>query len=174
MDYQTRLNRPQAYNNPGHAHELTFSCFRRLKMLAKDRSCEWLAKSIVDACRDLNYSLWAYVFMPEHVHLIVFPKELEYDTSELLKQIKEPVSREAVQFLKRKAPEWLQRIQAKHGESVEHHFWQPGRGYDRNITKGQTLQQMIDYLHQNQSGEAWSNTHVIGNGRVPDGLKTCP
>jgi REP-associated tyrosine transposase len=149
MDFRSRLNRPRAYNDPGHAHELTFSCFRRLKMLAKDRSCEWLARAVADACRDLNYSLWAYVFMPEHTHLIVCPRDHPYDTSDFLKQVKEPVSREAVQFLKRNSPEWLLRIQKKHGKSVEHHFWQPGRGFDRNILKGRTLQEMIDYVHLN-------------------------
>ena len=118
-------------------------------MLSKDRTCQWLADAIAIACRDLNYSLWAYVFMPEHVHLIVCPRERAYDTSEFLRHVKEPVSREAVLFLKRESPEWLSRIQAIHGSSVKHHFWQPGRGHDRNIISGRTLQQMIEYVHLN-------------------------
>ena len=118
-------------------------------MLAKDRSCEWLAKELADAYQELKYSLWAYVFMPEHVHLIVFPKEPDYKTSDFLKRIKEPVSRNAVQFLKQESPEWLSKIRVHHGDSVEHPFWQPGRGHDRNILNGSTLLEMIDYIHQN-------------------------
>jgi putative transposase len=51
--------------------------------------------------------------------------------------------------LKREAPEWLPRIRVRRGKRVEHHFWQPGRGYDRNIVNSRTLWAMIDYIHQN-------------------------
>lgn len=149
MDFRDRQCRPRAYNDPGHAHELTFSCFRRIKMLSKERTCQWMAESIAVACRELNYQLWAYVFMPEHVHLVVCAREREYDTSQLLGRIKEPVSRAAVQFLKRESPEWLTRIRVGHGERPKYHFWQPGRGHDRNVIKGKTLLHMIDYTHQN-------------------------
>jgi putative transposase len=118
-------------------------------MLSKERPCVWLAQELVAACQKLNYWLWAYVFMPEHVHVIVCPRERKYDTSEFLKRTKEPVSRQAVEFLKRESPEWLPRIRVPRGDSFEHHFWQPGRGHDRNITKGRTLLRMVDYLHMN-------------------------
>ncbi len=149
MDYRTRLQRPRAYNDPGHAHELTFSCYRRFTFLSKDRTCQWLADAIRKAKTELNYLLWAYVFMPDHVHLIVYPQHHVYNDSEFLKQIKEPVSRQAVQFLKKEAPHWLPRIRDLKGTRVEHHFWQPGRGYDRNIDNARTLQKMIDYIHLN-------------------------
>ena len=87
--------------------------------------------------------------MPDHVHLIVFPQERVYDDSEFLKRIKEPVSRTAVQLLWREAPEWLDRIRVQRGKLTEHHFWQPGRGHDRNINNPRTLQEMIEYIHLN-------------------------
>ncbi len=149
MDWRERLQRPRGYNEPGDAHELTFSCYRRFALLSKDRTCEWLADAIRTATTELKYLLWASVFMPDHVHLIVLPRERVYNDSEFLKQIKEPVSREAVQFLKREAPEWLPRIRARRGTRVEHHFWQPGRGHDRNIDNQRTLQKMIDYVQLN-------------------------
>jgi len=97
-----------------------------------------------------EYDLWAYVFVPNHVHLIVYPRLEVYDTSVFLKRLKEPVSRKAVQFLKREAPDWLARIRVKRrGSGFEHKFWQPGRGHHRNIIRGKTLQSMIDYTHEN-------------------------
>jgi putative transposase len=51
--------------------------------------------------------------------------------------------------LKQSALEWLERIRVPHGNRVQHHFWQPGRGYDRNVTDTRTLQSMIDYIHEN-------------------------
>ncbi len=149
MDYRERLQRPRAYNEPKQAHELTFSCYRKYAFLSKDRTCEWLAAAVHQARRDLGYSLWAYVFMPDHVHLIVYPHHEVYDTSDFLKQIKEEVGRKAVRFLKNDSPEWLERIRVSRGKKTEHHFWQPGRGFDRNIEKASTLLKMIDYLHEN-------------------------
>jgi putative transposase len=149
MDHRVRQQRPRGYNDPGHAHELTFSCFHRYPFLSKDRTCEWLAQAVEAARKDLDYALWAYVFMPDHVHLIIWPRQHVYNDSEFLKAIKEPVGREAVSFLKRNAPEWLERIRVTRGTKIEHHFWQPGRGHDRNITSARTLQAMIDYIHLN-------------------------
>ena len=100
MDFDKRQQRPRAYNDSGHAHELTFSCFRRFKLLSKERTCAWMAHAIERACGKLNYSLWAYVFMPDHVQLIVHPCEYAYNTSDFLKAVKELVRREAVRFLK--------------------------------------------------------------------------
>jgi putative transposase len=144
MHYRDRLRRPRAYNDPGHAHELTFSCYHRYSFLAKERTCRWLADEIKTACRELDYALWAYVFMPEHVHLLVWPRTWPYNDSEFLKAVKEPVARRAVQFLKRESPEWLAKIRVHRGDKWEHHFWQPGRGHDRNAHRTRTLLSMID------------------------------
>ena len=149
MDFRDRVHRPKGYNDPGHAHELTFSCYRKFPFLSKDRTCEWLAEQLDLVRRELNYHLYAYVFMPDHVHLLVMPVEHEYDTATFLKRLKEPVSRKAIQFLKQNSPEWLERIRVRRGPKVEHHFWQPGRGYDRNIEKGTTLLSMVEYTHMN-------------------------
>ncbi|WP_437188352.1 hypothetical protein SH668x_001796 [Planctomicrobium sp. SH668] len=37
------------FNEPGHAHALTFSCFRRQPLLTKDRSRQWLVEAIEKA-----------------------------------------------------------------------------------------------------------------------------
>ena len=87
--------------------------------------------------------------MPNHVHLIVYPHDCPYDTGEFLKAIKEPVGRKAVQFLKLHSPAWLPRLRVHHGTRVEHHFWQPGRGHDRNIETPRTLASMLDDTHAN-------------------------
>ncbi len=149
MDHRDRIHRPKGYNDPGHAHELTFSCYRRSPFLEKERTCTWLADQLNVARLQLKYDLYGYVFMPDHVHVIVMPTQQEYDTSEFLKRLKEPVSRKAVQFLKKESPDWLQRIRVKRGSKVEHRFWQPGRGHDRNSITGRTLQSMLDYIHMN-------------------------
>jgi putative transposase len=69
-----------------------------------------------------NYSLWAYVFMPDHVHLIIYPNAPVYNVSDFLKAVKEPVSRKAVHFSSAKRPTGL-RIRVRRGSREEHHFW---------------------------------------------------
>ncbi len=149
MDWRLRTQRRPVINEPGHAHELTFSCFRRLQLLKAEQTCEWLADSINEARRELNFLLWAYVFMPEHVHLIVYPQQPNYDVSQILKRIKEPVGRKAVKFLRESSPDWLPRITVQRGKRRERRFWQAGGGYDRNAQEATTILAMIDYIHAN-------------------------
>ena len=139
----------RAFNEPGHAHELTFTCYRRFRFLSAERTCDWLARAIDDARSKLDFALWAFVFMPEHVHLVVCPRRIEYKVADILKAIKEPVGRQAVEHVRLHAPEWLPRITRRRGQRVERLFWQSGGGFDRNITAQRTLMAMIDYIHLN-------------------------
>ncbi len=149
MDWRLRSQRRQVFNEAGQGHELTFSCFRRYKFLAAEKTCQWLADEIGQARIQLHFSLWAYVFMPEHVHLIIFPRKPDYDIRKILKAIKEPVGRKAVIYLRTHAPEWLPRVTVRRGKRTERRFWQTGGGYDRNITESHTLFAMIEYIHLN-------------------------
>mgnify|MGYP000928662679 CR=1 FL=1 len=71
------------YNDPGHIHELTFSCYRRLPLLTTDAWRAMLAESIDRATNSHRYRLTAFVFMPEHVHWLVYPLA-EADTIDAL------------------------------------------------------------------------------------------
>jgi putative transposase len=109
-----------------------------------------LIESIERARQSLRFDVWAYVIMPEHVHLIVCPREPRYEVSRMLWQIKRPVARQAIHFLKTNAPGWMGRLAKRRPDgSTTFHFWQPGGGYDRNVTEQTTLARMIDYVHLN-------------------------
>lgn len=136
-------------NEPHHAHELTFSCYQRFPFMKAERTCQWLADAIASARDKFDFSLWAYVFMPDHVHMIVCPRQQIYDISEIRKAIKAPVARTAIQHLEADSPEWIARITRNRGQRTERLFWQSGGGYDRNISTGKTLLAMIDYIHAN-------------------------
>lgn len=136
-------------HEPGHAHELTFSCYRRFPFLKAERTCQWLAESISDARVDQSFLLFAYVFMPDHVHLIVYPQRADTKPSNILKAIKAPVGYRAIRYLEQHAPEWLPRITCQTGAQTERRFWQAGGGFDRNVIQASTLLNMIDYIHAN-------------------------
>ena len=63
------------YDIPGHAHFLTFSCYRRLPLLGKDRSRWWFVQALEKARRRHHFDPWAWVLMPEHVHLLISEPE---------------------------------------------------------------------------------------------------
>ncbi len=140
----------RSYNEPGHAHELTFSCFHGLPLLSKDRTRQWFVEAIRRARQEFELSLWAYVIMPEHVHLLFWPRQATYEVSRVRTALKVPVARRALRFLKRRAPEFLEKLRdAQPNGEVHYRFWQRGGGYDRNVIEPVTLLQMIEYIHNN-------------------------
>jgi len=140
---------PRNYNIPGQAHELTFCCYQRFKFLKAERTCNWLADSINAARHDLEFDLWAYVFMPDHVHLIIYPRARIYDIAVIRTAIKKPISKVALSWLRENDPQWIPRLTRNRGRRIETHFWQSGGGYDRNIESREALLMMIDYIHLN-------------------------
>jgi putative transposase len=93
------------YNDPGHAHELTFSCYRRFAFLQAQRTCQWLTAAIEASRENFNFQLWAYVFMPDHAHLILCPKEPQYDIASIRQGIKSPVASSAIKYLENYRPD---------------------------------------------------------------------
>jgi putative transposase len=91
------------YDIAEDSHFLTFSCFHNQPFLKRDRCCQWLADSIIKAQEEKLFDLWAYVFMPNHVHLILWPHE-GVGISRILSKIKLPVNRRAVAWIQKNAP----------------------------------------------------------------------
>jgi putative transposase len=99
--------RRQRYDIAGNAHELTFSCFRNRAFLKSERTCDYLVEAIIAAKTKHAFDVWACVFMPEHVHLLVCPRRETYSIAAILRAIKQPVSRRALIYLRENRPEGL-------------------------------------------------------------------
>ena len=136
-------------NQRTHAHVLTFSCYHGFRFLEAERTCQWLAEALNSARHRFDFALWAYVFMPEHTHMIVWPRKATYDIADIRHAIKAPVGEKAIRYLVEEAPEWLSRITRTRGEKTERLFWQSGGGYDRNVVEPATLAKEIEYIHLN-------------------------
>ena len=139
----------QHYNKPGHAHFLTFSCYKQLPLLNNERTRNWLIDAIEYTKEKYKYALWAYVIMPEHVHLLVYPLAQPYDISLFLKSIKQSVARKAKHFLQKSDTKWLDKLTLNRGPRKVFRFWQTGTGYDRNIKSGNELFEKFHYIHSN-------------------------
>src|SRR5438067_9143059 len=130
------------YNDVGHAHSLTFSCFHRQAFLSKDRSRQWLTEAVGRARERHHFRVWAYVVMPEHAHLLLWPTEGQYDISDILNSIKQSVAKRALLWVRREAAWFLSRMEDRQPNGDSHYrFWQRGGGYDRNVVEPATAYQ---------------------------------
>ena len=137
------------FDTPGDSHFNTFSTFKRIPLLTKERSCQWMVDAI-NLSRDRNpFDLWAWVIMPEHVHLVVCPHP-KTRMRALLQSMKQSVSKKAIVWLKVNAPEYLPTIEdVQPNGKRSYRFWQRGGGYDRNLRSVRDIHEKINYVHQN-------------------------
>jgi REP-associated tyrosine transposase len=140
----------RTFNLTNHSHELTFSCQHRWPLLSKDRTRAWFLDALDRARQRWEFDIWAYVIMPEHAHVLLYPRRPTYRIAGILKGIKQPVARRAIDYLRREAPQWLERLEVKRPTGkIEHRFWQQGGGYDRNIESAETAWAVVEYIHLN-------------------------
>ena len=138
------------FDDRGEIHELTFSCYRRLPILDHPWRRQQLSLAIDRAAENHAWRLAAFVFMPDHVHLLVYPTEHGARIDQLLFAIKRPFSYRVKQELVETHDPLLEQltIRQRPGKTT-FRFWQEGPGYDRNIRTEKALLSSIDYLHLN-------------------------
>jgi len=142
--------RRRIYNEPGHAHYLTFSCAHRWPLLSKDCSRQWFIEAIEAALLRHEYDLYAYVIMPEHAHLLVKPRFDHYDLSDFLYDVKRPVSCKAkAHLIETGNSVWLERLTVRRGSGKAFRFWLPGGGFDRNVFRAKSLTEVAEYIDNN-------------------------
>ncbi len=110
-----------------HLHFITFSCHHRNPYLA-DLAGKDLAELLLEITRARHEArIYAYVFMPEHVHLL----------------INEPPAILLALFLKSFKQETSKKL-----KGARDHFWQP-RYYDFNVRSPEKRSEKIRYIHRN-------------------------
>ena len=138
------------FHEPGDLHELTFSCYRRMPLLTNDVWREMLCRSIDTAIDRWQFRLVAFVLMPEHVHLLVYPTETPVKIDRLLSAMKQPYSVRIKRLLEAAHSPLLERltVQERPGKTA-FRYWQEGPGYDRNLSTERAVLAAIDYIHNN-------------------------
>jgi putative transposase len=138
------------YHEPGDLHEFTFSCYHRWPLLTNDLWRKTLSKHITNSLSKHRFQLVAFVYMPEHVHLLTFPLDPEPEIDQFLAHLKQPYSEEIHELLKASKASLLKRliIRERPGRMV-FRYWQEGPGFDRNLFTPQAVQACIDYIRNN-------------------------
>jgi putative transposase len=130
IQYQRNCHR---FHYEGDSHFLTFSCYERKPALRDDQIKRIVGTAIADTCSYLSVDLWAYVIMPEHVHLLIHPRLPDFKTGHFLVRAKRKTTNARnKKFPDNKSPLWL-----------------AGGGYDRNIFSADELQEKLRYIHLN-------------------------
>ena len=132
----------KAIDAPHHAHALTFSTYgRRPHLLLPGVADLFLAR--LDAARSrLDFDLWAYVVMPEHVHVVLRPRQETYAMARIMEAIKGPFAKAAFALRPGLRTEC-------HAGTDEYRFWQAGGGYDRNLFTAKAAWSTLHYVHMN-------------------------
>jgi len=132
-------------------HFITFSCFHRLPLLDAPGATETV-ESVLEPTRARHQArVYAYVLMPEHVHLL----------------INEPPSILVAQFLKA-----VKQITSRKLRGQREKFWQE-RYFDRNVRGEDARSEVIRYIHRNPGSPA-HELCALGWKPVKRGLVASP
>lgn len=134
------------YELPGHARFLTFSCYKNLDLLRTEATRDILEAATFHARQTFRFKLYAWVIMPNHVHMLLRPDLPDHPVASILKRIKQTTARQILgEWRKREAPV-IPKLTDSRGDT---HFWQRGGGYDRNITSKEEFIEKLNYIHLN-------------------------
>ena len=128
---------------------LTFSCYRRLPLLSRDGPRRMLARAVERAVVNHGWLLHGFVFMPEHVHLLVRSMREACNAPALLAAIKRPTSFRVKKALEAEAHPLLGEltIRERPGKAA-FRFWQEGPGHDANVGHD-GVPRVLRYIHLN-------------------------
>jgi putative transposase len=129
---------------------LTFSCYQRLPLLTNDDWRSRLSKCIDTAGHETGIELVAFVYMPEHVHLLVYPLHNDSSISLYLARVKQPYSKLIKTILTESRAPLLKRLRiAERPDKTCFRYWQEGPGFDRNVYSPAAIDASLDYIHTN-------------------------
>ncbi|MBL4591503.1 MAG: transposase [Phycisphaerales bacterium] len=91
------------------------------------------------------FHLYAWVLMPNHVHLLIREPEAG-DVSDLLRSLKGTLARRVMSRWRELDAPVLDQLSDRGGKMW---FWQRGGGYDRNIVSDDEFDEKVGYIHMN-------------------------
>jgi len=117
----------QRFHASEQTHFVTFSCYRRHPLLLANKNKGTFEAALERVRKGFDLSVFGYVVMPEHVHLLR-SEPLRGTLADALKSLKQGVARRC-------------------NEEAEH-FWQR-RYYDFNVRNSRQFAEKLRYIHRN-------------------------
>jgi putative transposase len=153
----------KSWDTDWDVHSVTFSTFGRQPFFNGRHAPGWFLEALRNARERCPFRLFAYVIMPEHVHLVLQPMP-GVPMRRVLWLLKRPVTANALAWVRRHRPEFLTRMaDVQNSGKATHRFWLRGGGYDRNLRSPSDVHEKIAYVHDNpvrrglvERAEDWS------------------
>lgn len=134
------------YYGQKQLHFVTFSCYRRLPLLASRRARNLVVVELSKVRTEYEFLLAGYVLMPNHVHLLMSEPNRR-TPSTVLQMLKQRVSRKMRESEER-MPRKERRLNLSDSIFELPQFWQP-RFYDFNVYSHKKMKEKLDYMHAN-------------------------
>ena len=129
------------YDDELHAHFVTFSCYRRRRLLDHDAAKRAVLGVLNSQLTGRNASCVGFVVMPDHVHAIVwFP--LPFQLSVFMQQWKRLSSHHISQLAQSKFVHYVEKI------GPADPFWQ-AKYYAFNLYSEEKVREKLAYMHEN-------------------------
>ena len=129
------------YDDELHAHFVTFSCYRRRRLLDDDRAKRVVLGLLNSQLASRKASCVGFLVMPDHVHAIVwFPTAGEL--SVFVQQWKRLSSHRIARSARRKFVHYAEKI------GDDEPFWQ-AKYYAFNLYSEEKVREKLTYMHEN-------------------------
>ena len=138
---------PPRYNNPGTARFVTFSCYHGFNLLKSESSMNILSDQLSLLRNKYGFKLFGYVFMPNHVHLILLPKEGD-SLGRIIGEYKSLTARRIINSWKDKGLKIFDDLKVIRNNKEQFVLWQR-RYYDHNCQTVDDVLEKINYCHSN-------------------------
>jgi putative transposase len=133
------MHKNKVIDEAGHAHFVTFSCYKRRELLSHDEAKRIVVGTLGAQIAKHNGKLIGFVVMPAHVHALVWFGETGH-ISAFMHGWKRESSHKIKEFLK--TTEYAKEFDMR--EPV----WQT-RYHDFNVVSDKKLHEKLDYMHCN-------------------------
>ncbi|MFO0857280.1 MAG: transposase [Phycisphaerales bacterium] len=121
---------------------LTFSCHGRLPLLGNAKIRDVFVESLLRMREEFDVTLYAWVVMPEHVHLLIRPDK---SADRPLLWLKMSVAQRVLNRWRELDSPLLSKLQVNGSPR----FWLKGGGFDRNVRAEGEFSETVNYIHRN-------------------------
>ena len=129
----------------GGARFITFSCQHRLPLFTNPNLAALLRDRLFMHREEGTLLIFAWVIMPEHVHLLCQPRG-ESTLAGILRSLKMSVAKTALDRWQQSNAAILQKL---HDATGTPRFWLKGGGFDRNVRNPEEFAREFHYIHHN-------------------------
>ena len=142
--------------DPAHLYFITTTAVERVHLFKRDVIKRIIADSLTYVRAERWISLYAFVIMPNHVHIIVH-FEQGHSLADVMRDFKKHTSKQIIrQYQAENSQQVLAFLRQAAGEAPDQQYRVWEEGYDaRNVFSPDFLRQKVEYVHNNPCQSRW-------------------